>query len=497
MPRSRLPAGRHLALTWSIPDDFGGMTAAMLHRSRAFRTQGGVDVDILTLDDRVDYPAVTARLRTAGALIEGMTLQNLYDWLRAHPLPPGAVHLDRHAFTPLEPADPSLTAHTRDGVVLRRERRGTDGTVLQVDHYRLDGSLVVSDRRDTRRPGRVGGRSVVVCDAAGRPLRSWPSIGRLYTAWLDALTVAGRSWLIIDSKTAAQHVLGYRRRGVVTVHVVHGAHRAAASDTAGVAPARREVFARLRSFDAVVLLTARQRAEVRRLVGRVPNLAVIPLGIDPALAPATAEEERAGAVVLARLSALKRVDHAVEAVRRVNAARADAITLDIWGDGRRRRALEEQTADDPAVRLHPHDPSARGRLGTASLLLLTSRSEGFGLVLLEAMAAGCVPIAYDVPYGPGEIIHDGADGYLVPAGDIPALAEAIIRFLALSPAERERVRAGARRRAADFSDERITAMWARTLRTGRARMAPLRAAGALTWRARRMAGAVLRSSAAG
>lgn len=492
MPRQQLPPGRHFALTWSIPDDFGGMTAAMLHRSHAFHRRGGVEVAILTLDDRVDYPAVDRRLRAAGVLGDGMTLQNLYDWLREHPLATGSLRLDRHPFTPLDPADADLNRHERDGVVLRRERVNAKGTVLQVDHYRPDGTLVVSDRRDTRRLGRVGGRSVVVCDDRGRPVRSWPHISRLYTAWLDALTAGAPSWLIIDSKTAARHVLGYRRRGVVTVHVVHGAHGTSASRPTEIAPSRREVFGRLRSFDAVVFLTARQRGEVRALVGPVPNLVTIPLGIDLPAEESLAETDRDGAVVLARLTALKRVDHAVQAVQRLNGERSRPLALDVWGDGRRRDVLAALAADDPAIRLHPHDPAARERLRTASLLLLTSRSEGFGLVILEAMAAGCVPIAYDVPYGPGEIIRDGVSGSLVPAGDIPALTDAIARFVDASPAQRAQLRAHARERAADFSDARVTAMWAQALRTARIRMAPLRLAGAVAWRARRLAGAVLR-----
>ena len=51
-------------------------------------------------------------------------------------------------------------------------------------------------------------------------------------------------------------------------------------------------------------------------------------------------------------------------------------------------------------------------------MLLTSRMEGLPLVLLEAMSVGCIPIAYDMPYGPADIIVDGVNGYLVEAGDI-------------------------------------------------------------------------------
>lgn len=143
-----LPDGRYFTLAWTIPDQFGGLTSAMLHRSRAFATRGGVSVTVLTFDDRVDYPAIEHRLRERGELAGAMRIVNLWDWLRDHSVPPAKTPLGSRAFTPLTP-DPAYRSAYRDGNELRRIRLASDRkTVLQTDYYRADGSLLVSHRQD-------------------------------------------------------------------------------------------------------------------------------------------------------------------------------------------------------------------------------------------------------------------------------------------------------------------------------------------------------------
>jgi glycosyltransferase involved in cell wall biosynthesis len=61
----------------------------------------------------------------------------------------------------------------------------------------------------------------------------------------------------------------------------------------------------------------------------------------------------------------------------------------------------------------------------SNIFLMTSRKEPFGMVTIEAMSMGCVPIAYDIPSGSTEIIEHGKSGLLVPLGDIRTWAEHI------------------------------------------------------------------------
>ena len=85
-------------------------------------------------------------------------------------------------------------------------------------------------------------------------------------------------------------------------------------------------------------------------------------------------------------------------------------------------------------------------LSNASLFVLSSRHEGFGNVLVEAMLCGCPVVSTDCPSGPAEILENGKYGKLVPVGDASMLADAICSTL-VAPQDENILRA----RGAEFS----------------------------------------------
>lgn len=415
LPRHPLPRGRHFAVTWNIPDDFGGMTSTLLRRSRAFVRLGGARVDVLTFAVRDDWAAVEASLRSRGELVEGMRLLNVWAWL---------------------------------GSATQREHYDGDGQLLRIDHFRADGSLVVSDRRDLPE-----GRSISLLDAGGTALRTWKRTASLYRWWLDRLTGDDRAYFIVDSKTSANFMTGYRRPRAVVAHVVHNSHLTAAG---ALRPSRRRVLERLDSLDLVVLLTERQRRDVADRLGDRGNLRVIPNPHD--VRPEHRPRGNHG-LVLASLTARKRVDVAIRA-----AATAGAH-LDVYGDGELREGLGRLVTELGAgggVRLLGYRPGAREELAAASFVLLTGSSEGFPLVLVEAMAAGCIPIAVDVPYGPADLIRHRVNGFLAPTAD--DVTAALLELQSLPPRDLDRMRLAARRTAQRYSDAAAVRQWSRELR---------------------------------
>ena len=94
----------------------------------------------------------------------------------------------------------------------------------------------------------------------------------------------------------------------------------------------------------------------------------------------------------------------------------------------------------------------------ASIFCMTSAYEGFGMVLVEASAFGCVPVAFDSFAAVHDIISDGENGALVPAFDLEKYAETLARLMT-NDAERELLARAALKIPEKFSPEKIGARW--------------------------------------
>jgi glycosyltransferase involved in cell wall biosynthesis len=179
------------------------------------------------------------------------------------------------------------------------------------------------------------------------------------------------------------------------------------------------------------------------------KLRVVPNGIELPLRPALPGTH---VLALGRLIPSKGVDVVIEAVSRLPDAR-----LVVAGDGPARPALEALARRRGAgVEFSGH--VARERLpeifARARCLVLAARAgEGFPNVLLEAMASG-VPVIATPVAGVSDLVRDGANGLLVPPGDVGALRGAMERLLG-DEALRARLSAAGRETAAGYAWDRV------------------------------------------
>ena len=106
--------------------------------------------------------------------------------------------------------------------------------------------------------------------------------------------------------------------------------------------------------------------------------------------------------------------------------------LYIFGNGDRTpyQAIADKLQSAQNIHLMPATEDIAEEFSKSSLYVMSSRYEGFGLVLAEAMSCGLPCVSFDCPYGPREIITDGEDGLLAEDGNIKDLAQKMERLMA-------------------------------------------------------------------
>lgn len=140
--------------------------------------------------------------------------------------------------------------------------------------------------------------------------------------------------------------------------------------------------------------------------------------------------------------------------------------LRVIGDGPL-RAMHERMAQEQGVHGQIEWLAPTGQIERhyrdAAVFVLPSRYEGMPLALLEAQALGVPAVAFDCPTGPGEIINDRT-GRLVPAGDVDALAAALVELLSSRPLRERMARAAIERSRDFFSPQEHERKWAALIR---------------------------------
>lgn len=214
---------------------------------------------------------------------------------------------------------------------------------------------------------------------------------------------------------------------------------------------RRFVYPRL---NAVVLLTEKDRE-------RYPfcgNTWVIPNSIEGQSKSSTCENK----IILAigRLTEQKGFDLLIKSFSLIHEDLPE-WQLRIVGQGKDKEKLAgliEENNLANKIKLISPTKDIKTEYLNAGMFVLSSRFEGFGLVLAEAKSFGLPSVSFDCAYGPSDILHDGIDGYLVPPENIEELGQQIIK-LANDVDLRKRFGFAAKEDIKRFSAQELFSIW--------------------------------------
>ena len=215
------------------------------------------------------------------------------------------------------------------------------------------------------------------------------------------------------------------------------------------------LVSKLKHLDQFIVLTE----EDKKAWAELPNISVIP---DPLSFSPTQKSSLSVKRVIAvgRYVYQKGFDLLLQAWATIERQYPE-WQLVVFGDGNRtpyEQQMKELGIDDSRCHLYGPTTDIQQEYVNSSLFAFSSRFEGFGMVLVEAMACGLPVVSFDCPCGPKDIVRDSEDGILVENGNIKLFASSLSKLMS-DEALRQSMSKAALKNVQRFSMEQIAEQW--------------------------------------
>ncbi|WP_341357133.1 glycosyltransferase [Rossellomorea sp. y25] len=186
--------------------------------------------------------------------------------------------------------------------------------------------------------------------------------------------------------------------------------------------------------DRFVVLTEENEREYAEIFnGEKNKIKTIPNALDPNIINSPYNNNSKKILYVGRLSYEKGADLLVESFgKALDLINDDEWQLDIYGSGPEMDNIQKQISQqnlNTRINLKGYNRNIYSTYKEYSFLVVPSRFESFGLIMLEALKVGIPVIAFDCNYGPRSIIRDKENGLLVPQNDINEFSKAISKLI--------------------------------------------------------------------
>lgn len=456
-------------VTWKLEREFGGMTTVCTQRAGLFAQRYG-RAFVVTFNRAPDQPQVVDELVRKGKVSPAVQVINLYLDLAQRPMAPQ----DPVAPLSFNPAARDLvleeTVEYPEAPGCAFSQHFTGGTASgtsQTRFLRKDGSIFLLDTKGVDQQGRKS-RCLEVMAPDGTVIARFTTAGALYRHWLGSLVDHENSLVVVDSKYTAALLGPWKTTQVPKLYAFHSIHVAKGESllTGQLSEPHAPIIGQRHLWDGFVFLTAAQRDAYVRRFGDAETAFVIPNPLKASVATGPPPQRRSTHLIAAgSLTANKNVAASIEVVAEL-VRRGHEPVLHVAGQGAQREKLEalsQELGVREQVVFHGHTDRLPELFAGCTAQLFTSTNEGQALVLLEAQQQGCIPVSFDINFGPADSIRDGVNGFLVAPGDLQAMADRVEELMANAQLAAT-MSTHCREFAREYAGRDVTSRWEETMK---------------------------------
>jgi len=322
----------------------------------------------------------------------------------------------------------------------------TDINDLQGEkYYTTDGDLCLeSFYRQTKDGKDHIMEKLIHYDSQGNIIGEYESSADLAAVYLDQIMRNDKFYILMVEDglmSTAATKLNPERKNVAKCEIVHNIFLSDAYDLKSEPQKYYDYLCRNhQKFDGIVMLTQDAKNDFQKLYGNPEKVFVIPHPYPYDIHKVDYEtRDNRKVVIVSRLNHTKMVDVSVDIFAMVLKAVPD-LKLEIYGRGDEEEKLRKQIKKlgiENSAFLMGYTDDPLSTFKGAAMFMMTSWAEGFGMTLMESICNGCPAFAFDIKYGPSEIIIDGQTGFLVPRFNKEIFAKKMIEFFSNEDLQRE------------------------------------------------------------
>lgn len=459
-------------VTSTLPKEHGGRTKSLLQRIDLLKQELDINNIILTTNYNIEYPDIIQDFVKKGILDESVHHENIYDWLSGFRL-----YLVKRT---LLRAKPIILETPRDIEGLSSETSNNEKDIIRYyknkkyvlyrKYYQNSNILEMEDfmdeiskRRIERRlyneygnihkkiiynPKTYGKQIETFYDVFGDPycIKYYTSDEKPKLNLIELINKEGRPYRFFDNEKEMfryyfeckfkdgdivfndarllDKPLLFNRKKTKNILVFHNAHLK--NDNVTVMNSYKLALEKSDAVYKYLILTNHQKEDIeKQYYISDDKFVIIPHFIDHTLKNNTMHE-RKDFVFIGRFGIQKQLNHLIHAYKIFkDKGYEDKLHLYGMDDNNQLQMIESLIKEldlEKDVKINGFVSDPLDVFSKSKASLLTSLYEGFGLTIMESIKAGCPVIAYDVKYGPREIIDHGYSGYLVKPQNIEEFA---------------------------------------------------------------------------